>query len=296
MADHVNTMRPARGRAHARATLLGNPSDGFGGATLGFTIAELGAEVALRAADGTPPEPLVAAALERYGAPPQPASVRSDIPREVGLAGSSAIVIATLRALGEAAGAPPAPGELARLALAVERDDLAIEGGAQDPLVQAYGGLLYMDFADDPGGACEALDPALLPPLFVAWRRDGGRASGQVHAELRRRVDAGGPGAATELAGLAELTARGRELLIAGDRAAFARLIDATADARARLLDLDPADWRLVELAREHGAAANYAGSGGAIVGTIPAGATAVRLGAAFAAAGYGFTPATPTR
>ena len=42
--------------------------------------------------------------------------------------------------------------------------------------------------------------------------------------------------------------------------------------ARARLVELDPRHLRMVELARELGAAANYAGSGGAIVGVVPAG------------------------
>lgn len=294
MAERVNTMQPTRGRAYARATLLGNPSDGYGGATLGFTFAEFGAEVLLGAPDAEPPDRLVAAAMKRHGARPQRASVRTEIPREVGLAGSSAILIATFRALGEAAGAPLAPAELARRALEVERSDLGIEGGAQDPLVQAHDGLLYMDFADDPDGICEPLDPALLPPLFVAWRRDGARPSGVVHAGLRRRYGAGEPAATAVLAELAELAARGRDQLVVGDSDGFARLVDATADARARLLELDPADWRLVERARELGAAANYAGSGGAIVGTVPAGATAAELGAAFTAAGYGFTTATP--
>ena len=45
------TPSTARGRAFARAALLGNPSDGFGGKTLGFTFAELEAEVTLGSAD-----------------------------------------------------------------------------------------------------------------------------------------------------------------------------------------------------------------------------------------------------
>ena len=38
-------------------------------------------------------------------------------------------------------------------------------------MVQTYGGLVFMDFdsAHPRGGRYEALDPDLLPPLFVAW-------------------------------------------------------------------------------------------------------------------------------
>ena len=56
------------------------------------------------------------------------------IPRSVGLAGSSAIVIAALRA----AGVDLEPPEVAELALAIERDDLGIAAGLQDRAVQAF--------------------------------------------------------------------------------------------------------------------------------------------------------------
>ena len=41
---------------------------------------------------------------------------------------------------------------------------------------------------------------------------------------------------------------------------------------RGRMVDLDPRDLGLIELARGLGAPANYAGSGGAIVGLVPDG------------------------
>jgi glucuronokinase len=56
-----------------------------------------------------------------------------------------------------------------------------------------------------------------------------------------------------------------------GDHAAFAAALDASFDERAALLDLDPRHEAMVHAARDTGASANYAGSGGAIVGTLPA-------------------------
>ena len=51
------------------------------------------------------------------------------------------------------------------------------------------------------------------------------------------------------------------------------------------MIELDPRHLRLIEIARSLGAPANYAGSGGAIVGVVPEGPRA-ELRDAFATAG----------
>jgi hypothetical protein len=50
------------------------------------------------------------------------------------------------------------------------------------------------------------------------------------------------------------------------DQTAFARRVDGSFDARARMLTLDRSHVEMVEIARRAGAAANYTGAGGAIV------------------------------
>ena len=70
--------------------------------------------------------------------------------------------------------------------------------------------------------------------------------------------------------------------------------MDRNFDLRAELVELDPRHVRMIELARELGAAANYAGSGGAIVGIVPAGGGLERLREAFAAEGCELVEATP--
>ncbi|HYV56723.1 MAG TPA: hypothetical protein VE911_04220, partial [Candidatus Nitrosopolaris sp.] len=129
-------MRSVTATAYARAGLLGNPSDIYGGRVLAFTFRNfsarvrvdpaegiaLGREVATDAvrdaiavgmAGGRGEGALLGAALKQLTdhAPELlelPGSdtrvgfrvtVITDIPRQVGLAGSSAIVVATLRAL-----------------------------------------------------------------------------------------------------------------------------------------------------------------------------------------------------
>jgi glucuronokinase len=289
------------GRAFARAALLGNPSDGYGGKTLGFVVREFAAEATASEA----PEPrlvaeagareLVAAArggFERLcrdrGVAPRPAVVRleTSIPRQVGLGGSSAIVIATLRALCKLHGIESEPAALAQLALAVESEDLGIAAGPQDRVIQAHESLVYMDFGRDRAPAHELLDPALLPPAFIAYMPDAESPSGEVHAELRRRFERGDPAVVEALAEIAELAEAGRRCLLDGDRRRLGELMNANVAARARMIPLDPRHLRLVEVARSVGAPANYAGSGGAIVGLIPDGSSAEDIRSAFAAEG----------
>jgi glucuronokinase len=159
--------------------------------------------------------------------------------------------------------------------------------------VQAHEGFVYMDFADD-GPRCERLDPALLPPLFCASREDAAAPSGGVHGDLRRRFDAGDPRVRALLGRIADLAERGRNALLAGRAAKLGGLMTCNFELRSQLLELEPTHVRMVELARELGAGANYAGSGGAIVGVARDEADIERLREAFAAEGCALVAAIP--
>jgi glucuronokinase len=248
----------AEGFAPARTALAGNPSDGYGGAVLAVTLDGLGARVVARPSARLsvwPESELVRAATRRAGGT---AAIQwsTTVPIGVGLGGSSAIAIATLRALT----ADLSPRELALTAHAVEREDLGIAGGRQDQLVQAYGGLVLMDWSEDPEGRVERLDPALLLPLIVAWRHDASEPSGIAHADLRSRYRAG------DMPELAQLAHAARNALKAADHDTFARAVDESFEHRAAMMKLDPRHVEMIEAARAAGAAANYSGSGGAIV------------------------------
>jgi glucuronokinase len=285
----------ATGSAPARAALAGNPSDGYGGHTLAVCLPGFAAHATVtEGGDGTggAAQALVRAARTRFGRVTGlgdlevGVDVRTSIPREVGLAGSSAIVIAVLRALGELTGHPLPRPELAAQALAAEVDELGIAAGPQDRIVQSFGGLVSMDFGADRH---EELPRELLPPLFVAWLAGGGRASGLTHTDLRSRWNRGD---AVVHDGVRELTRLGsgaRGALLAGDMATFAACVDGSFDVRARMLPLHAAESRLVAIGRAHGAAVNYAGSGGAVVGLLPSDRPASALGRAYAGSGAGF-------
>jgi glucuronokinase len=289
-----------RGEAAARAALAGNPSDGYGGAVLAVALPGHGAEAHAgpgRGIEVSPESELVRAATERFTRELAPgaggATVRwsTSIPRGVGLGGSSAIVIATLRALCERHGVELGRAELAELALAVETEDLGIAAGLQDRVAQAYGGLTFMDFAPDwAGDRYEQLDGELLPPSVVAWRADASGESGVVHTGLRERFEAGERIVADSLAELAQLARHARAALLARDTGALMRCVDRSFDARSRMIELDPRHVEMVHRARACGAGANYAGSGGAIIAVCPDHGTRETVARELAAIGCGTT------
>src|SRR4029078_10495955 len=98
----------------------------------------------------------------------------STIPRQVGLAGSSAIITATLRCLMEFYGLVIPKVVQPSLILSVENDELGITAGLQDRVIQVHEGLVYMDFSKEKmqhtngffHGVYEPLDIKLLPPIY----------------------------------------------------------------------------------------------------------------------------------
>ena len=252
----------ASGQAPARAALAGNPSDGYGGAVLAVTLPVYSARAQARAARALVVEPdseLVIATVGRFARELVPAAAdtavrwSTTIPRGVGLGGSSAIVIAVLRALCSLHGAALGRAELAELALAVEVEELGIAGGLQDRVTQAYADPgtsrrpepceVFMDFAPDSGGY-EALDPSLLPPLLIGWRSDAAAASGTVHAPLRDRYQRGEPAVRNGMLELGTLARHARDALLRGDRAQLARCVDGSFDQPGGCWRSTPATWR----------------------------------------------------
>jgi glucuronokinase len=302
-----------RAVAYPRVGLIGNPSDGYFGRTISFAFANFQAEVILEKASGVELVPghgdvcraptldslvgeiravgysgglpLLKATLKRFrehcagaGQPLHERGFRlrygSDIPRRVGLAGSSAIVTACLRALMQFYGVTIAKPAQANLALAVEKEELGISAGLQDRVAQVYQGLVYMDF--DRGlmesrgyGRYEALDPARLPPLYVAYRTELAEGSEVTHNNLRFRYERGDPDVLDAIEFWKSLAAEMRERLRDGNRARIAELINANFDRRAAVCSISPGNLRMVRAARSVGASAKFCGSGGAIVGTF---------------------------
>ena len=123
---------------------------------------------------------------------------RTNIPRQVGLGGSSAIITSTLRCLFRHFALSIGPADLSSLALRVEMKELGIQAGLQDRVVQAYEGLVYMDFdkqhMEQHGhGIYKVLPEGVvkrLPVFLLVWLGKPSN-SGRIHSNVRKRYDQG---------------------------------------------------------------------------------------------------------
>lgn len=320
-------------RAFARAGLVGNPSDGFGGRTISIIVRNFCAKVVLYewpeieillSQDDRSRFPsldelsrdvrlhgyyggvrLVKATIKKFAEfcrrqghalHERNFSIRyeTNIPRQVGLAGSSAIIVATLRALMDFYDVRIPPRVQPSLALSVETEELGIAAGLQDRVIQVYEGAVFMDFApnrmtEQDGLMCgvyEPLDPSLLPPLYVAYSTDAGEPTEVSHTPLRRLYEQGDPDVVSAMEHFADLTVLARQAILDRDANRLAELINENFDTRARICNLHPDHEKMVKTARNVGASAKFAGSGGAIVGTYKDEAMFERLKTALARIG----------
>lgn len=301
-----------RTKAYPRAGLVGNPSDGYFGKTISFAFSNFRAEVVLYETpeleilpsqkDGSRFDSIAALVkdvrLHGYygGVRLLKATVKkffdycqenqielhdknftirysSDIPHGVGLAGSSAIITACLRALLAFYGVSIPKYVQANLVLAAESGELRIPAGLQDRVVQAYQGLVYMDFAkavmEKQGyGNYEPLDPALLPCVYIAYRDDLSEPTEVFHNDIRQRFDRGEAKVVNAMRFWAELTDKTRQHLLNRQLEKIGPLLNAGFDKRRQIYQISSDNLRMVETARSTGASATFTGSGGAIVGT----------------------------
>ena len=322
-----------RRRAFARAGLVGNPSDGYHGKTISIIVKNYHAEVVLYEWDdvelvlGDESRSsfrsihdlvrdvklhgyygglrLVKAAIKKFveycvrrkiDLHGRNFAVRfeSTIPRQVGLAGSSAIIVATLRCLMDFYGVEIPLEVQPSLALAAEVEELGITAGLQDRVIQVCEGLVYMDFAAERmtethgyrHGIYERLDPKLLPPVYIAFKADVSEPTEVFHNDIRGRYNRGEAAVVQAMQTFAGLAAEAREALLAGDHERLAKLMDRNFDTRRSIYKLPAGQVEMVEVARGVGASAKFAGSGGAIVGTYPDAAMFAELQRALAAIG----------
>jgi len=197
----------------------------------------------------------------------------SSVPQRLGLGGSSAIITASLRALCQYYKLDiPLPVQ-ANLVLETALRELTVTAGLQDRVVQEYQGLVYMDFSrhlmESRGfGEYERMDPALLPHVYVAYRTSLREGTEVFHSNLRERWRRGDRDVVEAMETWAGYAEQGRECLLQRDYIGLDRLVNANFDLRARIYQIDKGNLEMVHTARRLGATANFAGSGGAIVGT----------------------------
>lgn len=316
--------------AYARAGLIGNPSDGYFGKTISFLIRNFKATVQVWESPHFEIVPgsgdlghfdnvvdflrdvrlhgyyggmrLIKAAFKRFCDYCKASDIelnhrnftvayRSDIPRLVGLAGSSAIVVATLRALMEFYDVRIPQHLLPSIALAAEKEELGITAGLQDRVIQVYEGMVYMDFErthleKNGYGIYQPLQLKQTPPLYVAFDPQRAEVSDISHRNLRALFNQGDPTVVAAMLKFRDLTDNARRALEAGDWESLSRLMDANFDLRKTIMNIAPENQRMVDVARSVGASAKFAGSGGAIVGVYRDGRHYQQLSDALASIG----------
>jgi len=195
------------------------------------------------------------------------------IPLRLGMGGSSSIITAALRALCRYYNVEIPPPVQSVLVHDTETKELGVPAGPQDRVIQVYEGLVYMDFdrrlMESRGyGNYERMDPTLLPPLYLAYRTSLSEGTEVFHNKIRQRWLSGDRQVIDAMKQWGEYAARGRQALLDRDYETLGHLLDANFDLRTTLYDVGARNLEMVETARTVGAAANFAGSGGAIVGT----------------------------
>lgn len=297
--------------APARAGVIGNPSDGFFGKTLSIPVRNFSAKVVIFEWDRIEilPGPndtdifnsvdalltdikingyygglrLIKAAIKQFFDYVSENNVdiadkkftlryTSTIPRQIGLAGSSAIITATMKSLCEFYGIEMDKAIMANRVLWSENKELGIAAGLQDRVVQVYDEPVYMDFdkayMEEYGyGKYEPVDKDLFPPLYLAYQVNLTHKD-VVHNDVRQRWEEGDQEVITTMNKIAGNAAIGYKALKKQDLETFKSCMNFNFDLRASIYPIAEKNMEMIELARNIGATSTFPGSGGAIIGT----------------------------
>jgi len=298
-------------RAYARSGLLGNPSDGYFGKTISIIIRNFGAHVSLYQTPELQIEPqlqdrdiyrnvydlvesvslvgyyggdrLIKAAIKKFCEYCNENNIKlsnknftiryhSSIPRQVGLAGSSAIITATMLALMKFYKVKIPKEILPTIVLSAEVDELGINAGLQDRVIQVYEGCVYMNFDKEiietkKHGYYERIDPKLLPNLYIAYKTELGKVSGKVLSDIKTRWERGDEHVVQTLKRIADIAEEGKEAIRQKDVKKLNQLINENFDRRSQIMNISDSNMQMVQTARKCGASAKFTGSGGSIIG-----------------------------
>lgn len=314
--------------AYPRAAVIGNPSDGFYGKTIAFPFSNFQSEAKLTEREGiriiganrpvfdsldafyqdyllhglTAENPLVTATIKRFIEHCQYENIslhsrgfeiefESTIPREVGLAGSSAIITAILRCLLAYYEVSIPEKQQANLILAVETKEMGISAGLQDRVVQVYEHPVYMDFGKElmernGYGEYRMISPDLFQNFYIAYSSGEAEGSDVVHNDLRGRYDAGDAKVHQVMAELSILTEDFLSSLNLGQAKKLATCMSRNFDLRQSICQISKRNAEMITLARSVGASAKFTGSGGAIIGNYSSEEMYQNLEEVFAAKG----------
>ncbi|XP_038634611.1 glucuronokinase with putative uridyl pyrophosphorylase [Scyliorhinus canicula] len=335
--QHSSTAKSITCRSYARVGIMGNPSDGFHGKTIAMTISNFWADVTIYESKKVVliPHPLndptefgslqdlhgisrkegylgglrllqaTCKKFYQYCSEQGIALAKrnftlkydTNIPRQVGLAGSSAIVSATLKCLMKFYDLidDDLPKPLrANFILNVETEELIITAGLQDRVVQVYEGLVYMDFSKEQMekqgyGSYITMDISCSPHFWLAYMGDPSD-SGKIHSNVRQRWLNGDSDVAAAMKTFAELTDLAKIAMESRNWHDLSELMNKNFELRRSIYTdacLGQGNLRMVQLGRKFGSAVKLPGSGGAVIGLCLDPDNLVELKKAFQEAGF---------
>ncbi len=300
-------------RSFPRAALIGNPSDGYFGKTIAFVFNNYSAGVQLYETPELDLLPslrdhsrfksisqladdvslfgyyggirLLKATIKRFHDYCMENGIKlddrnftiryqTDIPNRLGLAGSSAIITACIRALKQFYRVKISPPILANLVLSVETEELGIAAGLQDRVAQAYNEPVFMNFDEkimktNGYGHYETMSIPDSMNLYIAFRTDLSEGSEILHSHLREDYENGVGEVLEAIHEWSDLTEQAKSAIASEDHNELAQLINRNFDLRCEVCNtVSDKNKLMVELARSVGASAKFTGSGGGIIGT----------------------------
>jgi galactokinase/mevalonate kinase-like predicted kinase len=222
-------------------------------------------------------------------------ALSTEVPMQAGMAGSTALVVATVGGLDRYLGLNLHPWALSETARRIENQVMGVLCGFQDQQMAVFGGVNYMDFAqkedlvqreDEPLATVEPLAPYLAPIPLIAAHTGIRHHSGAVHQSPRDRWLAGDREVLEAVRRISQIARSGKRALLAGDWIALGRLMNENHSIVRGWGGSGPQNEQLIAAARAAGAhGAKLAGAGGG--GTILAlGANLDKLESALREAG----------
>ncbi len=298
-------------KSYPRAALIGNPSDGYHGKTIAFVFSNFSVKVVLEQNTfikiNIPEneqlnhesldsfighigrfgyyggERLVKSAIKVFLDHCKENDIRieeklfsisyeTNVPRSLGLGGSSAIITAVIRALMIFYDVNIPNARLANLILDAETKELGITAGLQDRVAQAYAHPVYMDFNKEHLtqfgiGKYETFNSDLLSHLYIAYKVSNSESSEVVHSDLRMRYNNGEEDVVRVIERLGDITDEFYELLKNRNLDDMNGLINENFDIRTSIMDISKSNQKMIDVARSCEVSAKFTGSGGAIIG-----------------------------
>jgi galactokinase/mevalonate kinase-like predicted kinase len=202
----------------------------------------------------------------------------TDVPRQSGMGGSSALLVSLLQALCAFRGAPLGRYQLAEGARAIELDLMKVVCGYVDQYMCTFGGLCHLDFrgkqlarpqGEEPYATVESLSHEVQDLPFVLAYTGVRHVSGAVHSPIRERWLAGEAEVVAGYERVTQLAGLGKRAFLAVEWERFGALMNENHDIQRGFGGSGESNERLIEAALAAGslgAKLAGAGDGGTIV------------------------------